>query len=73
MKKRLYKNKKNAVVCGVLGGVAEYFNLDPTIVRVIYVLLSLCSAAFPGIIIYIVLAVIMPDKSELTYDDYDVK
>ena len=73
MKKRLYKDKSNALLSGVLSGLSEYFNIDVTIVRVVYVLLSICSTGFPGIIIYIVLAIIMPDKSELSHEDYDVE
>ena len=59
---KLYKSSHNRVVAGVCGGLAEYFDLDPTLVRVGYVLLSFLSAAFPGLIIYILLAVIIPEK-----------
>ena len=48
-------------IAGVCGGLADYFDLDPTLVRVGYVILSLFSAAFPGLLVYIILAVIMPD------------
>jgi phage shock protein C len=54
------KRSSNKVIAGVCGGLAEYFNWDPTIVRVGYVLLSILSAAFPGILIYIILWVVMP-------------
>jgi phage shock protein C len=49
------------MIAGVCGGLAEYFDLDPTLVRVGYVLLSVLSAGFPGLLVYIVLAIIMPD------------
>ncbi|WP_297074632.1 PspC domain-containing protein [uncultured Enterococcus sp.] len=61
MKKRLTKSSDNRVVSGVLGGIAEYFGFDPTIVRLIYVVLSLMSTGFPGILLYIALAIIMPN------------
>ncbi|MGM0182106.1 PspC domain-containing protein [Enterococcus sp. AZ102] len=61
MKKRLTKSSDNRVVSGVLGGIAEYFGFDPTIVRVIYIVLSLMSTGFPGILLYIGLAIIMPN------------
>ena len=49
---------------GVCGGIADYINMDPTVVRVLYVVLSVMSSGFPGILIYILLAIIMPNKPE---------
>lgn len=63
MKKRLTKSSDNRVFSGVLGGIAEYFGFDPTIVRIIYLALSLMSTGFPGILLYIGLAIIMPNAS----------
>lgn len=52
------------MIAGVLGGLAEYFELDPTMVRVVYVLVSIVSVAFPGILVYAVLWMVIPaDKS----------
>lgn len=48
--------------CGVCSGIAEYLDLDPTIVRIAYVLISLMSVGFPGLLVYIILALIMPEK-----------
>jgi len=48
------------MIAGVCGGIAESLNVDPTIVRLVYVLVSVFSAAFPGIIVYIVLWVVLP-------------
>jgi len=59
---KLIKSSYDRKVAGVCGGIAEYFNVDPTAVRVGYALVSLFSGIFPGIIIYIILAVIMPDR-----------
>lgn len=61
MNKRLIKSS-NKVLAGVCGGIAEYFDLDPTLVRAGYVLLTCCSVAFPGILLYILLCVIMPNN-----------
>lgn len=47
---------------GVCGGIAKYFDIDPVIVRVVYAVLTLCSAAFPGIILYIVCMIVMPKE-----------
>jgi phage shock protein C len=59
--KKLSKSKKNKVISGVCGGIAEYFNIDPSIVRILWAVISIFSAAFPGIILYIVCAVVMPE------------
>ena len=53
--KKLYKSS-NKKISGVCAGIAEYFGIDPTIVRVIYALVTLFSAGFVGIIVYAVLA-----------------
>ena len=57
----LTKSSSDRMIAGVCGGLAEYFDIDPTLVRVGYVLLSVVSAGFPGILVYIILAIIMPD------------
>ena len=58
--RRLTRSRKHKIIAGVCGGVAEYLEVDPTVVRVVYVIASLLSAAFPGIFAYIVLAFLMP-------------
>lgn len=62
--KKLRRSRKNRVVCGVLGGIAEYFDIDPTIVRVLYILCSF--SGFP-IFLYILLAIIIPEESSEHY------
>jgi phage shock protein C len=59
-KRRLTRSSRHKMIAGVCGGIAEYFEVDPTIVRVAYVLISILSAAFPGILAYIVLMFVMP-------------
>lgn len=61
MNKRLRKSS-DRMIAGVCGGLAEYFDLDPTLVRAGYVLLSLCSIAFPGLLAYLILWLIMPER-----------
>ena len=64
MKKRLYRTENEAKkLCGVCGGVAEYFDIDPTLVRVGWVIFALCASL--GFWAYIICAIIMPKKSEL--------
>ncbi len=48
------------MIAGVCGGIAEWVGWDPTVVRILYVLVSVLSAAFPGIIAYVVLWLLMP-------------
>lgn len=60
--KKLKRSIANRMIAGVCGGIAEYFDLDPTLVRVAYVVLSLLTGGFPGIFVYIVLWVIVPEE-----------
>ena len=61
-KKRLCKSSGNRKVFGVAGGVAEYLNIDPTLVRLAFVLLTM--AGGPGLLLYIVLALVMPGTEQ---------
>ena len=56
----LQRSNRHKMIAGVCGGIAEYFDLDPTVVRVAYVLVSIVSVAFPGMLAYIVLMFVMP-------------
>jgi phage shock protein C len=58
--KKLRRSRQKHMIAGVVGGLAEYFDLDVTVLRIVYVLVSLFSAAFPGIIVYLICWVIMP-------------
>jgi len=57
---RKLRRSTNQMIAGVCAGIAEYFNVDPTAVRVAYVLLSIISAGFPGTLLYVILWLIMP-------------
>ena len=61
MTKKTLTRSKDRILGGVCGGLAEWLGWDPTVVRVVYVLASICSAAFPGILVYLVLWVVMPE------------
>ena len=62
-KKRLYKIEKGKKLCGVCGGIAEYFDMDPTLIRLLWILFTACVGA--GFLAYIVAAIVMPYKSEI--------
>jgi phage shock protein C len=59
----LRRSRQNRMIAGVCGGLAEWLGWDPTVVRVLYVVVSILSAAFPGLIAYIVLAIVMPESA----------
>ena len=61
--KRLYKSS-NKKICGVCAGIAEYFDLDPTVVRILYAALSLFSVGFPGLLLYIIMLILMPQAND---------
>lgn len=62
MEKRLYKSSKNKMIDGVCAGIAEYFNIDPTLVRLGLVLFSAMGGA--GILAYIIMMIVMPRNPE---------
>jgi phage shock protein PspC (stress-responsive transcriptional regulator) len=64
MSKPLMRVRQGALIAGVCGGIAKWLGWDPTIVRVVYVMLTLLSAAFPGVILYILLWILMPLEPE---------
>ncbi len=66
MQKRLYKDKRNQQISGVCAGIAKYFSIDPTLVRLVWALVTLLSAAFPGVLIYIICAIVIPDDPDDT-------
>lgn len=60
MKKRLYKSKEDRKLCGVCAGIAEYFEVDPTLVRLAWVVFCLLGGS--GVLAYILAAIIMPEE-----------
>ncbi|RJP73608.1 MAG: PspC domain-containing protein [Ignavibacteriales bacterium] len=59
------RRSKNKMIAGVCGGIGEYLGIDPTLVRVGYVILSLVSAAFPGLLVYIILWIVIPEEDNV--------
>lgn len=60
--KQLRRSMDDKMIAGVCSGIAAYFDIDPTLVRVAYVLLSFLMVGFPGLILYIILAVVVPEE-----------
>lgn len=61
LKAPLRRSRSDRMIAGVVAGLAKYFGIDPTLARVIYVVGSIISAAFPGILVYVLLWAIVPE------------
>jgi phage shock protein PspC (stress-responsive transcriptional regulator) len=61
----LHRSREHKILAGVCGGIADWLGWSPTLVRILFVTISLLSAAFPGIIVYLVLWVLMPAARRL--------
>ena len=67
MHKRLYRSKHDQKISGVCAGLAEFINIDPTIIRLIWVLVALCAGT--GVLAYIVCALVIPEKPDVIDGD----
>ena len=67
-KKKLIRSA-NRMLAGVCGGIADYLDIDPTVVRVVYAALSIFTTGFPGLLLYLVLLLIIPPRTK--NDDYE--
>ncbi len=71
--KKLRRSTSEKVVAGVLGGLAEYFGVDVTIIRLIFVLVSIFSIAYGGLIIYVIFWAVMPVESSADHQNETTK
>ncbi len=62
MSRGLSRSRSDRVLAGVMGGIARRFGWNSTLLRVVYVVLSIASAAFPGILVYLILWLLMPEE-----------
>ena len=74
MAEKKLKRSTNKILAGVCGGIAEYFEVDPTLIRVAYAALSIFTTGFPGLLLYLILMLIMPaaggnDGKETTHPE----
>ena len=60
----LRRSRTERQIAGVVGGLAEYFRVDATLLRVIYVVASIVSAAFPGLLVYVLLWLLIPEAED---------
>lgn len=68
--KKLYRNTQNKMICGVCSGLGDYFNIDPTIVRLLFVVLSLLSLG-TGLIAYIIMCIVVPEAPQTPPDNFN--
>ena len=59
---KLYRSKKNRIIAGVCGGIGEYFKIDPTLVRLLWLFISMVSAGVGGLVAYIIAWIIIPEE-----------
>ncbi len=64
MKNKMYLSETDKKISGVCGGIAEFFDIDSTLIRLAWVILSLFTTGFPGLIAYIIAALIIPKRQE---------
>lgn len=62
--KKFRKSKDNVVLAGILGGVGEYFEMDPVVIRLLFLFFVFLTGFFPGVFFYIVAALLLPEKLE---------
>lgn len=67
MTKRLYLSRDKKI-SGVCGGIAEYFDIDPTLIRLGWIIMTVLTGLFPGIIAYIISAITIPNPPDISLD-----
>lgn len=64
---KLHRSRQHRMIAGVMGGVAEYLGWSPTVVRLLFVIISTASVAVPGVLIYFILWIVMPNATAQSY------
>lgn len=67
--KKLYRSQTERVFAGICGGLSEYFDMDVTLIRLIWLLVVIFTGIFPGVIVYIIAIFIIPNKNEVYKTD----
>ena len=62
--KRMYRSRSDRKLVGVLGGVADYTGLDPSLVRIVYLIITILTGFVPGVFLYLVMALVVPMEPE---------
>lgn len=59
--KKLVRSRMNKMICGVCGGIGEYFHIDPTVVRLIWAIVTICACG-TGLLVYLIAAIVIPEE-----------
>jgi phage shock protein C len=63
--KKLYRSNTNKIFAGIIGGIGEYFDIDPALLRILWLLIVIFTGFFPGILVYIIAIFVVPQKPNL--------
>ncbi len=69
MTKRLYRSRDNKVLAGVCGGVGEYFDVDPVLIRLLYLMATVFTGLAPGILCYVIAIAVVPEQPSIILND----
>lgn len=64
---KLHRSHNHRMIAGVMGGIAEYYGWSPTVLRLLFFIISTASAAVPGVLIYVILWILMPNANATSY------
>jgi len=67
-RRKLYRSRDDKMIAGVMGGLGEYLNVDPSFVRIAYVVFTLLTGIVPGLVLYLVMIIIIPVEPKATPD-----
>jgi phage shock protein C len=67
--KKLYRSQTNKTVYGVLGGLGEYYDQDPTVLRLVFVVILVCTGLFPFALIYLLAVLVIPENPNRNTED----
>jgi len=63
--KKLYRSKDNKIIAGIIGGIGEYTEIDPTVLRLIFLIIVIATGVVPGMIAYLLALLIVPQRPEI--------
>lgn len=63
--KKLFRSDTNKIIAGIIGGIGEYYEIDPTVLRLIFIVLTLVSGVVPGIVFYLIALLIVPKAGQV--------
>ncbi|MCW9054398.1 MAG: PspC domain-containing protein [Candidatus Pacebacteria bacterium] len=68
-KKQLYRSAENKIFAGIFGGLGEHFDIDPTLLRLVWVVVTVFSGIVPGLLIYVIALFIVPQRPSIVFEE----